>query len=227
MDRPWAILCDLYYEWRLDQTNPWGASDEGLIHFPFLYRFPFGMGWNLSWYRDLADKTGISAEEGLIQVSPHKRIPASYHSYTDELDSIRKITEGAVALNENIAKVENYKDLQFKEMTCLEWCKAKPNEDEIREEVRLCQERCIVPRSLLHEDINAKLENWRTQAVKCLAEHSAEIGDGDSKKFSQCLNTFTDQLIQYGTKKDNLNAWIKNYSKYFRLENFQKEGKKD
>jgi hypothetical protein len=49
---------------------------------------------------------------------------------------------------------------------------AKHNEDEIKEEARMCQKQCIIPRSLLHEDISAKFENWRTQAFKYLASHS-------------------------------------------------------
>lgn len=223
MDRPMAYLFDLYYEWVLDSTNPKGAAEDGLVYFPRFYKQPFGMGWNLRWYRDLADRTGLTADEGLVTVSPAKMIPASYLSYNNELDSLRKIDEGVVALNENLTKVSNYKDLVYRERTCIEYCRTKPSDDDYREDIERCKAQCTLPRSLVHEDTKAKVENWRTDALRCLNQHSSENGDANASLFQECLNSYSDKLLRYGTNEENLNTWIQDYSKYFNQTNFQKK----
>lgn len=225
MDRPFAYMFDKYYEWCLNTTNPKGENFENLTHFPIFVHMPFGMKWNLNWYSELAEKTGLGTDEEIMQVSKAKHVPASYSTYNNEYDNIRVISDGAVILPQNLSRVENYKDLVYREATCLDYCKTKPKDDDFREEFNTCEKLCVQPRSLLHEDVNAQMENWRTQAVNCLAKHSLDSGDGDEGKFNSCLQTYADQLITYGTSKENLNVWASNYAKFFTTENFQKKHK--
>ena len=223
MDRPFAVVLDNYYQWVLNKTNPPGSADEKLTYFPRFHRAPFGIQWNLNWYSTLADKTGLTAEEELKTILERRRIPASYSSYNNELDGIRQVIEGAEALTENLVKVENYKELVYKERTCLEYCRSRLSKDDFREEINRCEDNCVLPRSLVHEDVTAKLENWRTQAVSCMTSHSSEQGDGNNTKFNQCLVDYNDSLKTYGTSRENLNTWIQNYSKYFTTENFTRK----
>jgi hypothetical protein len=214
MDRPFSLICDSYYKWILDQTNPYGAAELGLEHVPTNYWTPWGRSVNLAWYRDLALQTELKAEEDLIQVKPAKPIPASFHSYQNELDGVRKAVEGVAALRHNYINTEGYKALEGAELNCFENMR-KGIDFADSTKLSTKDSMCRLPKKLYHRDVNTKVEQWRGAAVSCLTRHSVEHGDGNRKSFEECLENYGQELIHNGTNRDNLNDWAQRYVKLF------------
>jgi hypothetical protein len=214
MDRPFALLCDWYYKWILDQTNPYGASDLGLEYVPTNQWTPWGPSINLAWYRDLALKTGLSSKPDLVKVNPARPIPASLHNYNNELDNVRKSAEGVSAFLENSVNIEGYEKLKAAELNCFENMR-KGIDFKSRSKLALTDSKCRLPRRLYHDTTNNIVEDQRAKVVSCMTKHSVEHGDGDRQAFDACLEEYTQGLIKNGTSREALNKLAEAFVELF------------
>lgn len=214
MDRPFAFLLDVYYEWILEKTSPKENSKDNIEYYPKYWSFDFGRQWTMRWYRDLIELTGITPEEELVSVKPARKIPASYHIYDDEFDSVRTALEAASALNKNTLKSNGYNSLVKAENSCLERLQSSYDTTEINN-YRIAESECRLPKQLYYRDITATVAKWRTEALKCLASHSMETGDGNREAFDKCVEDYAQVLVDRGTNPEKLDLWGKNYVELF------------
>ena len=74
MDYPFARIFDRIYDYFLNKSDPVGAAEEGLeyqLSSSFLLR-----NFHLRLYSKIAEKTGLTGEDDLIEIKSKKSIPA-------------------------------------------------------------------------------------------------------------------------------------------------------
>lgn len=214
MDRPFSFLLDVYYNWGLETTKPIELAADRFEYIPKYWSLIIGKYWTLYWYRDLALETGLSAKEELATVKPSKMIPASYHVYNDEFESVRKALEGAVALKRNSVKSQGYKELFEIERGCLE--RLSQTSDTTPSNYYDAQEQdCRLPKQLYFKDVDQTLDEWRTNTLECLTKHSAEYGDGNKQAFNECTENYAQILIDKGTNAEYLDKWGRHFMSLF------------
>ena len=210
MDRPFSFLWDLQYNWSLEANTPLDLAAEKLEHIPRYWSSIIGKTLALYWYRNLAAETGLSTKDELVTVQPSQLIPASYHVYNGEFESVRKALEGTVALKKNSVKSEGYKTLFETERSCVD--RLHQRIDTTPSEIYNIQlDDCKLPKKLYHRDVDQTLDDWRTITLECLTKHSAEYGDGNKQAFDECTQHYAEDLIKYGTNPELLNNWSRHF----------------
>lgn len=96
VDVPYYAICwARYKQWLNGYKDPEGVKG-GWDYLPRLRNLPGGMKYNQSWYRDLVAQ--VKVESDFIPVFEPKHIPANNDNYQNQLEHVRLLGAGIMAL---------------------------------------------------------------------------------------------------------------------------------
>ena len=201
----------------MNGTNPAGVLYANLTHFPRFRTWPFGMRWNLSWYSELADLTGLPSEIP-IGVAKPKSLPASFNTrYNNEFSSLHEVTERGLNYTDTISFSRTYKELVYLENRCIGYCKTTDGMNETYVHNAHCKEDCMSHRKFAHEASKVYVKVAEKLAISCLRTHSLEEGDGNREAFDKCVESYNDALLDSSISDSILEGAIEEINSQIRI----------
>ena len=214
MDWPFYAFFSAIYNKRLDYTNPPETYLNDYKYIPAFVSKPFGLGWNRRWYHEVAKQSGV-AEKKYIKNHPPRKVPANCNNCSNDLEMVRKISHGLIALDNNFTRIKAYRDFLLEEGNCLNICKAIPGISEFQGEKDRCERGCKFPKLLMFRDLQAELDLWKEETLECMGRHGVNGGDGNAQAFDQCVNEFGEKIVRHATEEVRLKGFMDKYNKMF------------